>query len=326
MAREATIQQILDIQPIQNADNIETATILGWKVVVRKDEFKIGDKCIYVEIDSVLPEKEEFEFLKNKNYRIKTIKLRKQISQGICFPLSIVHNSELERNLSVGDDVSDILGVTHYEKVVFSNEFGKTRNFPSYLIKTDENRIQSYPEYIDQMKGRLCYITTKLDGTSATYSHHNDEHVVCSRNMSLELDTENIYTHINNTYQITNQLKELGNYCVQGEICGPGIQKNRLELHDIDFFAFNLFDIDNYEYVDFKESFDIFNKFNLKAVPIIYIGNFHKEWDLEYLLNLAKGQYQGTRNNQEGIVIRTTKKPRISFKVVNNDYLLHDEE
>ncbi|KKM83708.1 hypothetical protein LCGC14_1306620 [marine sediment metagenome] len=181
----AVIQIVDEINPIPGADRIETANILGWKVVVKKGDFKAGAECVYCEIDSVLPEREEFAFLEKVKYRIKTICLRKQISQGICFPLEILNNiphahfewvpspaghiptifsdsykgnKELKdwyKELSVGDDITEILGVKKYEipphrKALMGNVKGP---FPGYVPKTDEMRVQSIPAILDELRG-----------------------------------------------------------------------------------------------------------------------------------------------------------------------------
>ncbi len=140
--KEATIQQITSVEPIEGADKIEKAKILGWQVVVEKGQFKPGDLCVYCEIDSILPEKPEFEFLRPRGFRIKTIKLRKVLSQGIAFPLSIFGGDII----SVGMDVTDLIGVTHYEKPIAANMRGMIRcGRPHYVPRTDETRIQSIP-------------------------------------------------------------------------------------------------------------------------------------------------------------------------------------
>src|SRR5579863_8664556 len=112
----ASIQRVLDVQPILNADAIEVLTILGWKVVANKGEHKVGDLVVYCEVDSILPEKPEFEFLRKNHFRIKTIKLRGQVSQGIVFPLSIlpIANNEIVAWYE-GLDVTERLGITKYE-------------------------------------------------------------------------------------------------------------------------------------------------------------------------------------------------------------------
>lgn len=107
----AHVEQIVDIQPIPDADNIEVATVLGWKVVIaKKDNFSVGDKIVYIEIDSKVPEKPEFEFLRDRKFRVRTIRLRGQYSQGLIMPLSILSG----KNYEVGQDVTKELGVTYY--------------------------------------------------------------------------------------------------------------------------------------------------------------------------------------------------------------------
>ena len=182
----ASIKEIAALHPIEGKDRIELAIIDGWSVIVKKNEFQVGDKCVYCEIDSVLPEKPEFEFLRNKNFRIKTMKMGGVISQGICFPLSILPESEYK----VGDDVTDIMGVKQYEptmdrepkslgetqldskkypkwlmrfkwfrKLVRRYDKRGSKAFPAFIHKTDETRIQNIPFRIAQ----LAFIKT-LDG------------------------------------------------------------------------------------------------------------------------------------------------------------------
>lgn len=71
----ASIQTILEINPIEGADNIVVATVLGWHCVVKKGEFNVGDKIIYIEVDSILPATPEFEFMAKYNYRVKTVRV-----------------------------------------------------------------------------------------------------------------------------------------------------------------------------------------------------------------------------------------------------------
>lgn len=135
----ATIETILSINPIPDADNIEVATIRGWNVVIQKNQYNVGDVCVYCEIDSVLPQNPEFEFLRPRGFRIRTIKLRNQYSQGIIFPLSILPEGEY----LIGDDVTDIIGIVKYEAPIPAELNGIMKgDFPSHSIKTDEDRIQ----------------------------------------------------------------------------------------------------------------------------------------------------------------------------------------
>src|SRR5574344_342492 len=110
MRQLASIKEVKDIIPIEGKDRIELAIIDGWSVIVKKDEFKIGDKCIYVEIDSVMPDRPEFDFLRGKNFRIKTMKMAGVVSQGICFPTTL-----LKEDYPIGTDVTEELGIVQYE-------------------------------------------------------------------------------------------------------------------------------------------------------------------------------------------------------------------
>ena len=105
----ASIQKITKLSPIEGADLIEKASVLGWEVVVKKDEFKEGSLCVYIQIDTVVPELPEYEFLRERKFRVRTIKLRKQISQGLIIPLPVGSWKE-------GDDVTELLGIKKYEK------------------------------------------------------------------------------------------------------------------------------------------------------------------------------------------------------------------
>ena len=195
----AHIEQIISLEPIENSDFLEKATVLGWHLVVKKEEFKVGDKIIYIEVDSVLPETPEFEFMAKYKYRVKTIKLRGQISQGMILPISCLQQNE--SYFSIGHDVTDLLGITKYlskserdelaedsRKIAleksrlkkFMYRFNWYRRlfmprkqvvgFPYWVSKTDEERIQNIPQVLNDFKDELVYITEKVDYQSATFT------------------------------------------------------------------------------------------------------------------------------------------------------------
>src|SRR5436190_15098726 len=155
MRKLASTQTVNAAEPIPNADAIERIRVLGWWVVVKKGEFRPGDKVVYCEIDCLLPERPEFEFLRPSSFkpartdpdtgtalpagfRIKTIKLRGQVSQGICFPLSILPPGT---PTDEGADVTDALGVRKWEPPAPAGMGGRVKGgFPGFLPKTDETR------------------------------------------------------------------------------------------------------------------------------------------------------------------------------------------
>lgn len=192
MRKLASIQIIREISPIENADAIVRARVLGWNVVVKKDEFKPGDKCIYVEIDSLLPEKPEFEFMRDKKFRVKTIKLRGQISQGICFPMTVLPKNL--QNSPEGTDVTEALGIKKWEPYQKPSKLPKSLArfrkkaglpFPGFIYKTDETRVQILEPLLQKYAGTKMYITEKMDGSSFTFFRHLGNFGVCSRNYEL---------------------------------------------------------------------------------------------------------------------------------------------
>lgn len=176
--RLATVQRVNKITPIENADNIELAHVLGWQCVVAKHEnIKIGDLVVYFEIDSVLPEEECFEFLRERKFRIRTIKLRKQISQGLVIKLSTLPKKWKRGDLKVGDDLTDIIGVKKYEMPTkrshVNREKVKINPLPDYVHKTGAERIQNI-NIKELFKGKEIVVTEKLDGQSTSFAYNQD--------------------------------------------------------------------------------------------------------------------------------------------------------
>jgi hypothetical protein len=299
----ASIQKIVNIHNIEGADKIETVQVLGWECVSRKNEFKVGDLVVYCEVDSILPEKPEFEFLRDRKFRIKTIKLRKQISQGIVFPLSILPNPF---NHTEGEDVTEILGIVKHdpqlqEEKALAEQFKskskinkffmnfalyryiyfkfnhKDKGWPNWIPHTDEERIQSCVRMLINRPNSEWYITEKLDGQSGTFFIGNKktwgikklEFGVCSRNIRLSKPDNSSYWAMAEKYDIKKKLLELeeAGIVVQGECVGQKIQKNKYGLEEQDFFVFNVIDNGTKYTLGQMKVFCLQNGF--KTVPII---------------------------------------------------------
>lgn len=325
----ASVQQVLEVNKIEGADNIEQIKVLGWSVVVKRNEFKVNDLAVFFEIDSVLPETEWSEFMRPSNFRVKTRKMRGCLSQGLALPLSTwyVFDSELE----VGTDLTERLKVTKYEPPVALG-LDIAGIFPYFIKKTDEMRIQSFPNLIEELAGKDWYYTIKLDGTSATYAKYNGEFYECSRNYRMKPNCK-YYGPIAKKYNLEEKLPE--GFAIQGEIVGEGIQKNRLGLKGLDFFVFNVFDITNQQYLPLTEMVIFCSMYGLTTVPIIVPQEqpFNPKTTVEDLLQLAEGLYEGTKNQREGIVIRPIEETfssalggRLSFKAISNKFLLKGGE
>ena len=321
----ATVQRIKEILPHPNADKMELARVLGWIVCVKKGEFKAGDLCVYCEVDSILPQKPEFEFLRPRNFRIKTIRLRNVISQGIVFPLSII-NAKMDKTFE-GQDVSAELDVKKYEPPVpqGSNALGP---MPGFLFKTDQTRFQSVPGILQRHVGCIFNITEKLDGMSMTAYLRNGRFGVCGRTMELK-EEENAYWVAAKKNQLKERLEQFGgNVAVQGECIGKGVQGNWLEMTEVDFRVFDLFDIDQGKYFDHIDHASLINnRLGLKTVPYLGTFEFKPDTTVDQVVALGTCKSMIAPNKwAEGVVLNPMHEAtdvelgRLSFKVLNPEY------
>jgi len=357
----ASIKTISDILPIEGKDRIVLALVDGWSVIVKKDEFQVGDKCVYVEIDSVMPEKEEFEFLRKVNFRIKTMKMSGVLSQGICFPLSILPKKE-DGEYETEEDVTEILGIKQYEKTMdtepqtapckkVSNKYPhwlmrmawfrklvlpkkKARGFPSFVSKTDESRIQNMPFILKDKRKWIA--TEKIDGQSGTFClvRHKSrlpfikdkfEYIVCSRNYRTD-DKSTSYWKVSDRYNIRDVLEKLiGDndwVVIQGECIAPNVQGNKYKVKEADLYVFNLIYPDGR--VGSLTAKYACEAFGLKFVPIIETGYILPD-TVNEVLEYAHGQSMIGDTIREGIVFRSMDG-RLSFKAVDPIFLMKYDE
>ena len=332
----ATIRIINDIRPIEGADMIELATVGAWNVVVAKNVgHKVGDHVVYCEIDSFLPIREEFEFLRKSSYkkmgdqegfRLKTIKLRGQVSQGLILPMSVF--GEFGWTAYEGLDVTDRLGIVKYEPPIPAELSGKVKGgFPSFLHKTDEERVQNLVKEYNEYKftsAHQFYMTEKLDGSAATFYMNEGEFGVCSRNLEL-LETEgNTFWKVARELDLENKLKDKGNICLQGELIGEGIQGNPYKIKGQTVHFFNGFDIDKRQRLNINEFLILLDELELTSVPILDVAMSLPE-TVTGMLELAEGKSRlNDKTEREGVVVRSLDNT-ISFKAISNKFLLSEK-
>jgi RNA ligase (TIGR02306 family) len=333
-----TIRKVKNILPIENADLIVLANIDGWQCVVRKSEFKISDMGIFFEIDSLLPIQERYEFLRKSCYkklfdgtegfRLKTMKLKGKLSQGLLLPLSMFPEIQ---NPESGIDYAEILKVVKYEPPLPAQLTGIAKGlFPSFIKKTDQERIQNLPEYFEKYKNMEFEMSEKENGSSATFYCLDGVFGYCSRNLELKEEGENTY------YKIALELglKEIFlrlqlNIAIQGEVVGEGINKNTLKIKGAEFHVFDIYDIDKRRLLLPEERMSLIkNNPNLKHIPILNsnVKIFQICKTMDEILEYAKGKsFLNPQTEREGLVFKSVElenNQSISFKVVNNDYLL----
>ncbi|MCD8131413.1 MAG: 2'-5' RNA ligase [Lachnospiraceae bacterium] len=337
----ASVQYVHHITPIEGADRIECIHVLGWAVVAKKGDFKVGDRCVYFEVDSFLPVCEQFEFLRGSCYkndaymgqgfRLKTQRFRGQISQGLILPLSIL---PIDREYEPGDDVTEILGVRKWEiedKVTGSGTV--IGEIPYGIPKTDEMRVQSFPELIEEFaRVSQYYISTKMDGTSVTMYWKDSKFGVCGRNYEYADDGKCAFWSYAHQHQIEEKLRQhsVPDLALQGEFCGGGIQKNRLKLLHPEWYVFTAIDLQTHRRLSLQKMTELCALLELAQVPVEETGTEFPYHSVDELLERAKGKYPSGMN-KEGIVIRPaepifsyTLSGPLSMKVLNNDYLLKE--
>lgn len=348
MRKLATIREISNLTPIPGADLIEVAQIDGWNVVVKKAEFKVGDLALYFEIDSFVPTelapflsrgKEPRELNGVKGERLRTIKLKGQISQGLLLPLSSIQhlNISFERDL----DLTEILNIQKYEPPVPQQLAGRiSGNFPSFVPKTDQERAQNLIKKIFiENAGSQYEITMKLDGSSWTGYRKDDTVGVCSRNWALKVDDpaneNNSFIRMFVDSNINNAIVNYGkNIAIQGELIGPSIQGNKENLKSFMLAVFDIYDIDNARYFTPNERHSVMaelwncgmSRDIVMHVPVLTMAATLNELnikDIKDLLDFAKGPSYNSAI-REGLVFKRTDG-NFSFKSINNDWLLKNE-
>ena len=332
------IVKIADIQPIDGADRIERATVLGWSVVIKKGLYQIGSDVIFVFPDTLIPKKFLDETHEgDEKVRLKTVKLKGQYSAGLILPLDILP-SEVE--IDYTRDYADLLNIEKYEAPIPAQLNGKVLgSFPTHLIsKTDELNYRSNLEAVEELKSErfknVEFIATlKLDGTSATYAYNkqtmHNSFRVCSRNLELDRDEENVYWKIAKQYQIEEKLKENNLFlAIQGEIVGEGIQKNPLKLKGQHFYVFLIKNLEESRWLSWEEIENICKQLKLQTVPVV--ARYRKD-ELPHTSDLQIFANRLTYSNgghAEGMVLRTAEpiysnslaKSWWSLKFMNEPY------
>lgn len=254
----ASFETITEILPIEGADRIEIARVQGWQSVIKKGEYKAGDSVIFVPIDTVLPPRPWNEFLWDKNdpakpIRVRTVKLRGVVSQGLIFPRSLVSAQEVwdhQDDPREDTSIAGMLGITKYEKPVPAHLAGQVAGdfLSQFVSKTDEDNLLSNISVLEELKEcPFVEATVKMDGTSATYIKElNGTFRVCSRNLELKDTESNVHWQMARKYNLSDTMSP--GSCIQGEICGPGIQSNPAGLKELTLFVFNYKDLSTNKY------------------------------------------------------------------------------
>jgi RNA ligase (TIGR02306 family) len=302
--------------------------------VVKRGEFNVGDLAVYVEIDAWVPTEiapflskghEPREYNGVKGERLKTVRLRGQLSQGLLLSRYLILDKIGE--IFEGMDVSEILGIQKWEPPVSPQLAGQTKGtFPSFIPKTDQERVQNLVPIISVAFNRsdTFEITEKLEGSSMTVFMHQGEFGVCSRNQELKQTEDNTFWKVALENDIENRIRSLGldNIAIQGELVGPGIQGNIYKFVNHKFFVFDIYDIKSGRYLNPNERCVIVSRLRLMHVPIIALNMCLPSADVSVILNMAEGKSTlSVYQEREGLVFKNTNGG-FSFKSISNKYLI----
>ena len=334
MRQLATIRKIEEVSPINGADLIVAYRVDGWWVVDKKGLYQVGDLVVYCEVDSWIPHelapflskgKEPRVFEGVPGERLRTVRLKGQLSQGLFLKPADVMDAKQFTLAGIGGDVSELLGIKKWEPALPTQLAGQVRgNFPQEIPKTDQERVQNIRNFEQTHHGELYEVTEKLHGSSCTFYLDNDDVFhVCSRNFDLKPDENNAYWKAAIKYNLAFEMKRLGlnGYAIQGELCGEGINGNNYKL-GLDFFAFDVYIVGE-GYASPYSRHHLIERLGLKHVPIVDHAH-HLLDSKEELLRKADGQSHIADCKREGYVYKSHVSDK-SFKTVSNAWLLKYE-
>jgi RNA ligase (TIGR02306 family) len=331
----ATIRKISEVRSIPDADKICAYGVDGWFVVDAVDKYSAGDLVVFLEVDSWVPTelapflskgKEPREFEGIKGERLRTVKLRGQISQGLLLPLSTVVFFDLED--IEGTDVTDVLGIIKWEKPMNAQLAGMARgNFPALVPKTDQERIQNLTRSFEQYQQDTWSITEKLDGSSCTF-YLDDEDVfhVCSRNLDLKEDEANSFWKVARKFQIEDIMRRnfMKGMAIQGEMIGEGIQGNQYKTQ-LDFYVYDMYNTHTGQYILPVQLKAACERLGLKHVPILAEDISLVGESVSGILAQAEGKSELNASEREGLVFKSNSIHDRSFKAISNKWLIKNE-
>jgi RNA ligase (TIGR02306 family) len=257
-------------------------------------------------------------------------RFKSQVSQGLALPISVLPASTYHP----GDDATALTGIRKYEKPLAPNLAGVAKGaFPSWITKTDEPNLRSFPDALAEFVGRRCVISQKVDGTSGTFYVRDGQFGVCTRNLELLEDEASTFWRIASEFRLREALVTLGgNFAIQGEVHGEGIQSNHMKVKGVKFAAFSLFNIDEHRYAGHSQLAELCQRTALPMVRVLWEGEFR--FSLDELVAMANQQDYAPGLPAEGMVIRPIEEERslvlesgrLSAKVLSERYALKHGE
>jgi len=308
--------------------------------VDKKGSRKVGDLVGYAEIDAFIPTKlapylskgkEPREYQGIKGERLRTVKLRGAISQGLLLDLSLFG----DREFTIGEDLTEVAGIVKWEPPAEFKSADAKGSFPSFIPKTDQERIQSVNgNFAEKIQGMTFEVTEKCEGSSMTLFANDGEFGICSRNLLLKDDLTGS-SFVDTGIKFKDAILSLGrNIAFQGELIGPAIQKNIYNLRQFQYRVFDVFDIDQQRYLSPSERSEVVRMIGAEVAPVIHEAfSFGEGADLREIQKTALAMADGftrivpemgdlkNRHLREGLVFKANSEDRFTFKAISDEYL-----
>ena len=324
MRKMASVQRVLEKKSIVGADLIEAYRVNGWWVVDKKGAYEVGDLVVYCEVDSWIPHTlAPFltkpghcprEYLGVEGERLRTVKLKGQLSQGLLLPL-------VEDNSEEGQDFSEILGITKWEDTRYMANMDARGKFPDFIPKTDQERVQNLDRTLEKYFGQSFEVTVKRDGSSLTAFVNGEESGVCSRNINLKETEDSAFWAAANSLSLIPKILSTGrNLALQGELMSQKIQGNYEKVQGIEWNCFDIYDIDARKYLLPKERRELCKQLNIPHIKVVE-EDFVLCHNVDQLLEMAEGPGVNPGVKREGLVFKSNESA-FSFKAISNSYLL----
>ena len=349
MRKMASVQRIAEVKPIDGADKVEAYRVNGWWLVDKKGAYEVGDLVVYCEVDSWMPYhlapfltkdgKQPKEYLGIKGERLKTAKLRGQLSQGLLLPLDHeANNGDTILNMywdsvdadddsdytipEEGYDLTSLLGIVKWEDTRYMANMDARGKFPDFIPKTDQERVQNLDRTLEKYFGQSFEVTVKRDGSSMTAFVNGDDEGVCSRNMLLRETDSSAFWHAARSLNLLEKIRSTGrNLALQGELLSQKIQGNYEKVRSIEWNCFDIYDIDTQEYLLPKERRELCKQLRIPHIKVVE-EDFVLCHNVDQLLEMAEGPGINPGVQREGVVCKANTSHGISFKAVSNSYLL----
>lgn len=333
----ATIRKILEVKAIPDADKICAYRVDGWWVVDSVGKYQVDDLVLYLEVDSFVPHelapflskgKEPREYEGIKGERLRSVRLKKQISQGLLLPIPEDTIKGAGHLVAEGLDLTEHLGILKWERPMNAQLAGMARgNFPTLVPKTDQPRIQNLTREFAEYQLDIWSITEKLDGSSCTfYLDADDVFHVCSRNLDLKEDEANSFWKVARKFNIEDIMRRnfMKGMAIQGEMIGEGIQGNQYKVQ-LDFLVYDMYNTATGQYILPAQLKAACEKLGLKHVPIINENATLVGETIDSILAQAEGKSVLNGSNREGLVWKSNTVHDRSWKSISTSWLLKNE-